>query len=118
MTFGLDEELAGLGFGHMKLLDGEGPIGLPEDGPPHEGRPARDVVSGGRDAVHAGGAAAGDPSPGENARLGGAPKNRARDGGSEEHHLRRKDRDRLRRCVELQLNGGECEGNSSYLDRR
>jgi len=43
-TFGLDEELAGLGARHAELLEREPAAGLPEDGAAHVAGPARDVV--------------------------------------------------------------------------
>jgi len=43
-TFSFDEELAGLGPRHLKLLEREWAAGLPEDGAAHVAGPARHVV--------------------------------------------------------------------------
>lgn len=43
-TFGLDEELAGLGARHAEVLEGERAAGLPEHRAAHEAGPAGDVV--------------------------------------------------------------------------
>lgn len=43
-SFGLDEELAGLGARHPELLERERAAGLPEDGAAHVAGPARHVV--------------------------------------------------------------------------
>jgi len=43
-SFGLDEDLAGLGARHAELLHGERAAGLPEHRPAHEARPAGHVV--------------------------------------------------------------------------
>lgn len=43
-SFGLDEDLAGLGARHAELLHGERAAGLPEHRRAHEARPARHVV--------------------------------------------------------------------------
>lgn len=43
-SFGLDEDLAGLGARHAELLHGERLAGLPEHRGAHEARPAGDLV--------------------------------------------------------------------------
>lgn len=43
-SFSFDEELAGLGPRHLKLLEREWAAGLPEDGAAHVAGPARHVV--------------------------------------------------------------------------
>lgn len=43
-SFGLDEELAGLGARHAEVLEGERAAGLPEHRAAHEAGPAGDVV--------------------------------------------------------------------------
>lgn len=87
VTFGFDEELAGFGAGHMELLDGEGPVGLPEDGSPHERRTAGDVIAGGVDPLLLGGSAR-ERSPWRGAGLGVPPEERARDRTKESHGRR------------------------------
>jgi hypothetical protein len=69
-TFGLDEELAGLGSRHAELLQRERAPGLPEHGAAHVAGPARDVVpyGGGVGAgrgVGEGAAAESPPDPAE-----------------------------------------------------
>lgn len=72
-SFGLDEELAGLGARHVEVLEGERAAGLPEHRAAHEAGPAGDVVPRGgcRVRLRREGAAERAADPSEDGERGG-----------------------------------------------